>query len=135
MKIRKRGKYGVSMYSFSLSPNPKSDLKLAERLKSIEDASKREVVLFRLKVIEFHDKYGTQATIEAFGVPRSTIYHWKKLFRDSGGRLESLIPKSTAPKTKKEKMWHPEVVNFIVEMRKKHPRLGKEKLKPLFEAS
>lgn len=80
MKIRKRGKYGVSMYSFSLSPNPKSDLKLAERLKSIEDASKREVVLFRLKVIEFHDKYGTQATIEAFGVPRSTIYHWKKLF-------------------------------------------------------
>lgn len=30
-------------------------------------------------------------------------------------------------------MWHPEVVNFIVEMRKKHPRLGKEKLKPFVD--
>ncbi|MCS7278808.1 MAG: hypothetical protein NZ530_01945 [Thermodesulfobacteriaceae bacterium] len=28
----------------------------------------------RLKVIEFHNKYGTQATKEAYGVSKSTVY-------------------------------------------------------------
>ena len=39
---------------------------------------KDEVVNFRLKVINYHRKYGTKGTVEAFEVSRSTIYRWKK---------------------------------------------------------
>ena len=131
--MKKRGKYGISMYSFSLSPNPKKDLNLLQKLETLKDASKREEVAFRLKVIEYHDKYGTEATVEAFGVCRATIYRWKKLLRESGGKLESLISKPRIPKKKKERQWHPEIINFILNYRKTHPRLGKEKLKPLVD--
>lgn len=43
----------------------------------------------------------SQCILFPYGVPCSTIYHWKKIFRDSGGRFDSLITKSTAPKTKR----------------------------------
>lgn len=31
----------------------------------------------RLKILKFYDKYGLDATIEAFEVSRRTIYRWK----------------------------------------------------------
>jgi len=48
-------------------------------------------------VIEFHNKYATQATIEAFGC---AIFYYLS--------LETAFPKSTTPKTKRERIWHPE---------------------------
>jgi len=133
MKKIKKGKYGVSMYSFSLSPNPEKDLRFAEKLSTLKDEKIRKVVAFRLKVIEFHDKYGTEATQEAFNVSRATIYLWKKKLRESGGKLESLIPKSRRAKRVRQKMWRSEVIDFILKFRKEHPRIGKEKLKPFVD--
>lgn len=132
-KGKKKGKYGVSMYSFSITPNSTKDLRFAERLSAIEDAAKREEVAFRLKVIEFHDKYGTEATVSAFGVSRATIYLWKKKFRESGGKLESLISKPRRPRRVRQKSWRPEIIDFILKFRKAHPGIGKEKLKPFVD--
>ena len=58
-----------------------------------------QVAQFRLKAVEFHKKHGTKATTDAYGISKPTIYRWRKLLNDSGGRLASLIPKSKAPKT------------------------------------
>ncbi|MCX7873521.1 MAG: helix-turn-helix domain-containing protein [Caldimicrobium sp.] len=106
---------------------------MLQRLEAIKDASQRKEVAFRLKVIEFHDSFGTKATVEAFGICRATIYRWKKLLKNSGGRLESLISKPRTPKRKCSKRWPQEVIEFILSYRREHPRIGKEKLKPLVD--
>ncbi|PMP65731.1 MAG: hypothetical protein C0190_06320 [Thermodesulfobacterium geofontis] len=73
---------------------------MAERLSSIGDASKKVGSDFRLKVIEYHHKYETSAEVSAYGISRATIYRWKKQFRESGGKLESLISKPRIAKRK-----------------------------------
>lgn len=64
----------------------RKDLKMAERLSAIKNASEREEVAFRLKVIEFPNKYEISAAVSAFEVSKATIYLWKKKFRKSGGK-------------------------------------------------
>ena len=48
----------------------------------------------RLKILEFWKQYGLQATTDAFGVKKSTLYNWQKIFREGGGKIEALNPKS-----------------------------------------
>lgn len=96
---------------------------------SILKASKDEVASFRLKVLEYQKKYKTKATVEAFSVPRPTLYRWKKQLNDSGGQATSLIPKSRAPKHKRTKETKPEVLAFIKQYRDAHPGVGKETIK------
>jgi len=95
--------------------------------------SKSEVARFRLEVINFYDKHGLSATIDAYGVSRATIFRWKKSLKSSGGKLESLIPKSKAPKRRRKMTTPPEIIDFIKDLREKHPRIGKEKIKPLLD--
>ncbi len=102
-------------------------------LRSISSFSKSEVADFRLKVIEFHKTYGMAATIAAYGVTKPTLYRWKKILVDNQGRLESLIPTSTAPKRKRVMITDPKVLEFIKQLREKRNHLGKEKIKPLLD--
>ncbi|MCS7215587.1 MAG: hypothetical protein NZ826_05470 [Thermodesulfovibrio sp.] len=48
MSKKIRGKFGVPMFSFSLTPSPIKDLKMLQRLEAIKDASQRKEVAFRL---------------------------------------------------------------------------------------
>ncbi len=50
-------------------------------------------------------KYGTEATFSAFEVSRATIYRLRKDFKDSRGRLESLVSKPRIAKRKRQKQW------------------------------
>src|SRR3990170_8352740 len=70
--------------------------------RSILKASKNEVASFRVKALEFHKKYKTKATCEAFGISRPTLFRWKKQLKEHGGSLSSLIPKSRAPKVPRQ---------------------------------
>ena len=88
---------------------------------------------FRLKVIEHFESHGLQSSIDAYGVSKSTIYRWLKLYRKSGKKLSSLIPRSRAPVNKRKMMVKRELITFIRELRKAHYRLGKEKIKPLLD--
>ncbi|MCX7613960.1 MAG: hypothetical protein N2Z40_07060 [Caldimicrobium sp.] len=38
---------------------------MLQSLEAIKDASRRKKVAFRLKVIEFHNSFGTEATVKA----------------------------------------------------------------------
>ncbi|MCX7612763.1 MAG: hypothetical protein N2Z40_00860 [Caldimicrobium sp.] len=53
------------MFCFSLTPSPIKDLKKLQRLEAIKDASQRKEVAFKLRAIEFHNSFGTEATVEA----------------------------------------------------------------------
>ncbi len=95
--------------------------------------SKNDAAKFRLEVINFYNKHGLAATMDAYGVSRATIFRWKKKLKDSKGDITSLIPKSRAPKRKRQMEASTEVIEFIRKTRKEHPRLGKEKIKPLLD--
>jgi transposase InsO family protein len=81
----------------------------------------------------FYKEYGEKATQEAFGANRKVVYRWKKRFEESGRTLESLIPFSTRPYTIRRSQIPLEVTRFIRSLREDHPRLGKEKIKPLLD--
>ena len=67
----------------------------------------------RAKIISYFDKWGLQATIEAFGVKKSSIYRWKKLLKKSAGRLDSLNNSSRAPVRKRQPQVEAKIVQFI----------------------
>lgn len=88
---------------------------------------------FKAKVVTFFGKYGLEATEEAFGVKKSSIYQWRKLLRENQGKLEVLNDKPKIPKQKRKPDWNPKIVDFIKNLRENYPRLGKEKIKPFLD--
>jgi galactitol-specific phosphotransferase system IIB component len=53
--------------------------------------------------------------------------------KESGGRLDNLIPKSRRPKRVRTMKVNSEIVTFIRDIREKHPRIGKEKIKKFLD--
>jgi hypothetical protein len=104
-----------------------------ERFVRASKFSKSEEAQFRLKVIEFSENYGVRPTHDAFGVSRTTIFRWKALLKKEGGKLDSVIPKSRRPHRVRRMFVSPDIVMFIRDRREKHPRIGKEKIKPLLD--
>jgi len=94
-----KGKVGVSCkFEYIFSGTYVYNKAYMKTIDPIFSFNNSDIAQFRLKVIEFYNKYGTKATIDAFSVKRRTIFYWKKLLKDSGGRLSSLIPKRKTPK-------------------------------------
>ena len=52
---------------------------------------------FRLHVLDHYYKYGYKSTCDAFDLPKSTLFDWKRLFEISGKKTFSLVPKSIRP--------------------------------------
>ncbi len=102
------------------------------KLIQISSYTKSKQAKFRLKVLEFHERYGTEATIDSFEVSKSTIYRWRKAYIESNKDLRSLIPKSRSPKNKRTMMVDYRLIDFIRDLRRKW-RIGKEKIKPLLD--
>lgn len=102
-------------------------------ISSLKRFSKDEIAKERLRIIEFYDLHGEKTTREAFKVGRDTIWIWKKRLKESHNSISSLIPTPTTPKTKRTMLVHPKVVMHIRFLREEHPRLGKEKIKPLLD--
>lgn len=92
-----------------------------------------ESVKRKLKILSFYETYGLNATQDAFNVKRSTIYRWKKILKDNNGKIESLKDKSKIPKNKRKSSIDYRIVDFIVNIRRNYPRIGKEKIKVLLD--
>ena len=91
------------------------------------------VAKHRLQVLEFAQRHGVRLAVEAYGVSRSTIYEWRKRYNPR--KLESLEPKSRAPKRKRRVCWSWADEQAILKLRRQHPRWGKRKLAPLLQAA
>jgi len=94
----------------------------------VSDAAK-----YRHHVLLFYYKHGWKAAVDAFQLPKSTLYDWKKSYEKSGKQLTSLIPKSTRPRKLREMIidWKLEV--FIKSLRQQYGNLGKYKIKPFLD--
>lgn len=87
----------------------------------------------RLKILGFWETHGDQATKDAFGVSRRTLFRWQAVLQSSKGKLDALDPKSTALKKRRKRVIAPDVEDFIIRERTEHPGLGKEKLAVLLK--
>lgn len=100
-----------------------------EMLRSLRHFKGSAAAQQRLKILEFYERYGEDATYEAFGVNRKLIYVWRKKLGLAKGDPSSLVPVSTKPHKTRRMKTDPRIVQFIKKIREEHPRLGKEKIK------
>ncbi len=129
-----KGSLGVSTsYQDLFMDTPLYNGRMRRSIRSVLFFSKSQMAETRLKIIEFHGKYGTRATVEAFEISKPTIYRWKKTLKDNLGRLESLVPASRSPKRKRVMNTNFKIIEFIKSLREQYGHLGKEKIKPLLE--
>ena len=94
-------------------------------INNILNHPERERIEQRLKIIEFCDEFGIEATRKAFGKSRSTIYLWKQKLKKAGGKLSALAPGDKTPMHKRRRIIHPFIERFIVEYRTTHPGVDK----------
>jgi transposase InsO family protein len=87
----------------------------------------------RCRILAFWEKHGLLATIEAFKVSRPTLFRWQKALTATGGKLEGLNKKSTAPKQKRKRVVPEVVKDFILNEREFDPTLSKDKLSVLMK--
>jgi transposase InsO family protein len=85
------------------------------------------------RTMAFWEKHGLEATKEAFGVSRSTLFRWQRKLNTHLGKLEALNPKSRAPKSRRKREVPQEVKNFIIKEREFDPHLSKDKLSVLMK--
>ena len=82
----------------------------------------------RYKILQFYDKYGLNATIEAFNISRRTIYRWKEKLKKNHNQINSLNSKSTKPKKKRESSVSKDLIVEIKRLREIYPNIGKAKI-------
>ena len=129
-----KGSLGVSTtYQDLFVGTPLYNGQMIRSIRSALSFSKSQTAENRLRIIEFHKRYGTKATVDAFEVSKPTVYRWKKTFKDSKGRLESLIPDSRSPQRKRTMNTHFKIIEFIKSLREQYGHLGKKKIKPLLD--
>ena len=68
-----------------------------------------------------------------------TVYHsppctdGRKVVDDARGKITALNPKKRTPKQKRRREVHWRITEYLITIRKKHPRIGKEKVAPLLK--
>lgn len=83
------------------------------------------------EALEFWNKYGLDATRDAFGVSRSTLYAWRAKHRSGG--LSALHDRSRAPRAPRRRNWPPGLLEELRALRRRRPGLGPQKLRVLLE--
>lgn len=83
----------------------------------------------RFDILQFWNKHGLTATIDAFGVSRRTLYGWRSRLEEDAGEVAGLVPRSTAPHRRRKRVWPKPIVAEIARLRKLHPNLSKEKIR------
>jgi transposase InsO family protein len=86
----------------------------------------------RVRILAFWQKHGYAATKEAFKVSRATLFRWQKVLRSKGGKINALVPGSTAPKNRRRRVI-PDAVKELIAKERSREKIGKEKLARLIK--
>lgn len=118
---------------------PREPIKLLnkyERWRKVADILKlSKTAKLRLEwIIYYHQDQNTSQTARHFGISRKTFYKWFNEFdEDNIYTLYNLEDRSKAPDHVRQRKITPLEEQRIVELRKKHIRWGKMKLRKLYE--
>jgi transposase InsO family protein len=88
----------------------------------------------RAKILTFWQQHGFEATKDAYALSLRTLRDWKSRLKMGSGKLESLNPKSRAPKKTRRRTWDPRILEEIRRLRERYPNLGPQKIFPLLRA-
>ena len=82
----------------------------------------------RLKILDWHRQHGANVsrTARHFTIARSSLQRW--LRRYAPDNLHSLENRSCAPRRRRQRLWSPELVLAVQQLRQQYPRWGKDKL-------
>ena len=95
------------------------------------DHPKRVSIERRLEIIQFFEEFGAEATRRAFSKSRSTVYLWKQKLKKAGGKLSALAPGDKTPISKRKRVVHPFILDFILKYRADHPGVDKTTITPV----
>ena len=102
-------------------------------MKSISTAlgfGENEKAQFRFHVLGLFYDSGWKMVKKAFpNLSRPTVYRWKRAYELSLKNLNSLLPKSTRPKTTRRMQTTLPILLLIKSLREQYPRMGKTKIK------
>lgn len=84
----------------------------------------------RARILTFWERYGDAAAKEAYRASRPTLFRWQKMLRESGGKLSSLVPQSTAPKNRRKRII-PQPVEQLIITERLYEKIGKDKIAAL----
>ena len=80
----------------------------------------------KLDALEFCDKHGLNATLDAFKVSRATLYRWRKLYEECG--ISALHDGDRSPRHRRRRNWDKCIIDEIRRLRHSYPNLGAEKV-------
>ena len=103
------------------------------RIDEVVNSSNREEIETRLKIIQFFDDYGAEATRRAYDKSRSTIYLWKQKLKEGG--TNALASRDRAPRIRRRRVVSPFVGSFIIGYRTSHPGVDKTTIYPALKAA
>jgi len=84
----------------------------------------------RLEIIEFFNKYGLEATKDAYKMSKATIYKWRKKYLSNDKDVVSLNIKSTKPINTRKRIINSKIIEEIRRLRTKVcPNISKYKIK------
>jgi transposase InsO family protein len=92
--------------------------------------TREEIIEEKLRIIQFFDEFGAEATRKAFNKSRSTIYLWKQKLKKANGRIAALAPGSRTPIHRRRRTVHPFIEAFILKYRTDHPGADKTTITP-----
>jgi transposase InsO family protein len=84
---------------------------------------------FICRVAKFGQSYGYKAAVEAFGISKSTYYNYVNLYNSCIENNVEFAFNSRRPINVRKNQWDKRIVNFIRNIREKHPNIGKCKIK------
>ncbi len=79
--------------------------------------------LRKARTLAFWEKHGLTATIDAFPVRRSTLFLWKKQFREGGKIADALNEKKRTPRVRRKRLWPEALITEIRCHRSAHPNI------------
>lgn len=116
------------MRQFNILKGTKGWLTMYERVVRFRHMRNEKEIRRRAQILDFWKEHGEAATRDAFCVSRRTLYRWQGALARSGGKIDALDPRSTAPRRRRARVVSPAVESFIIRERTEHPRFGKKKL-------
>ena len=69
--------------------------------------------LEKARILAFWEKHGLKAAIDHSGKAKRTLQLWRSQLLKGNGKLESLSEKSTAPKTKRKRLWADQIKGVL----------------------
>jgi putative transposase len=93
----------------------------------------KEKVKERLKVLDHAQKFGIKSAIDAYNVCERTIKYWRHRLRESHGVYANLAPQTTRPIHSRVSKVPQRIKEYIRDLKKSKPKIGKEKIVKLVE--